>query len=173
VDAFAAELLAGLRQSGFRDVAGSRASVVLPVSRALLNRVVAQALQGTNAPVSSVDIRPHDGDRFDAVVTLTSRFAPALPIVFAIERQPQFPDDPVLVLRWSFLGGLGAFASRFLGSLGRLPPGLRLQGDRLFVDVRTLAANGPAAEALPFVTRLELHTTEGRAVLDAEFQVRP
>jgi len=39
------ELLAYLQQSSFRDVAGSRASARIPVSRALVNGLVAQALQ--------------------------------------------------------------------------------------------------------------------------------
>jgi hypothetical protein len=171
VDPFAAQLIACLRQSGFRDVAGSRISASLPVSRALINHLVARALAGTTAPVSAVDIRPRDGDRFEAVVTLTWKIAPPLTVLFTIERQPQLPDSPVLVLRWSFLGGVGAIASRLVGTIARLPAGVRLDEDRLFLDIRTLAANGPASEALPFVRRLELHTASDRAIVDVELQV--
>src|SRR5262245_58338122 len=96
VDPFAAQLIAAPRQSGFRDVAGSRISASLPVSRALINHLVAHALAGTTAPVSAVDIRPRDGDRFEAVVTLTWKIAPPLTVLFTIDRQPQWPDSPVL-----------------------------------------------------------------------------
>jgi hypothetical protein len=171
VDSFAAELIAAVRQSGFRDIAGSRLSITLPVSRALINRIVNHALARTTAPVSAIDIRPQDGDRFEAIVTLTSKVAPPLPVRFNVDRQPQFPDSPALVLRWSFLGGFGAIATRFVGGLARLPPGVRLEEDRLFVDVRTLLANQPAAEVLPFITRLELHTAADRATLDVDLQV--
>jgi hypothetical protein len=172
VDPYSAQLLAGLRQSGFHDIAGSRLSATLPVSRALLNRLVEDALSRTNAPVSRVDIRPHDGDRFDAVITLTWRLAPPLTVAFSVVGQPQFPESPALVLQWSFLGGLGLIASRFVGALGRLPPGVRVDEDRLLLDIRTLAAGGPASELLPFITRLELHTANGRAVLDVELHIR-
>jgi hypothetical protein len=171
VDPYAAQLLAGLRQSGFREIAGSRLSATLPISRALLNRLVEDALTRTKAPVSRVDVRPHDGDRFDAVITLTWRFAPPLTVAFSVLRQPQFPDSPELVLRWSFLGGLGLIASRFVGALGRLPPGVRVEEDRVILDIRILAAGGPASELLPFITRLELHTAAGRAILDVELHV--
>src|SRR4051794_19233262 len=88
------DLLAHLQQSAFRDVAGAHASVRVPVSRSLANALVAQALQGSSAPVKSVDVQPHDGDAIDVVVTVTWPFVPALTIGVTIERQPEFPQSP-------------------------------------------------------------------------------
>ena len=129
------ELLAHLQSSAFQDLAGSRVSARVPVSRSLLNRLVAHALQGTTTPVRQVDIRPRDGDRLDAIVTVSWPFVPPLKVAFAVDGQPQFPAPPVLVLRWSALGGLGAIASRLIAALHRLPPGVRLDGDRLELDI--------------------------------------
>jgi hypothetical protein len=166
-----AKLLADLQASGLRDIAGSRVSARVPVSRALLNRFAAQALAGTAAPVRDVDIRPRTGDQIDVVVTLTWRFVPALKVAVAIVQQPQFPSSPVLVLRWSLLGAVGALVSRVMTSLDALPAGARLEGDRLLLDIPTLAARTPAASALPYVRVLELHTLDDRLVIDAELEV--
>jgi hypothetical protein len=165
------ELLAYLQQSSFKDVAGARASMHLPVARSLINIVVAQALQGSGTPVKSVDVQPHDGDRFTVTVAVTWPFVPALDIGLTIERQPEFPSSPILVLHWSLLGGLGAIAARFIKSLDRLPPGLRVDGEFIVVDIPALAG-AQAAAALPYVRRLQLHTTEGRVIVEADLEVQ-
>jgi hypothetical protein len=165
VDPYALQLFADLQQSGFRDLSGSRMSARIPVSRDLLNRVVADALARSTAPVTGVDIRPLDGDRFDVVITLKWRLAPALKVTVVIERQPDFPASPVLVLRWSLMGGIGVIASRLIASLDRLPPGIQLKSDVLVVDIPALAAASPAAQVLPFVMAMELHTHIDEAVI--------
>jgi hypothetical protein len=165
------ELLAYLQQSSFKDVAGSRASARIPVARALVNGLVAQALQGTTAPVKSIDVQPHDGDEFTVVVSVTWPFVPALHVGITVERQPTFPESPILVLHWSLLGGLGAIASRFVGALGRLPPGVRLEGQFIVIDIPAAAGGSRAAAALPFLRNLQVHTTEGHFVLETDFEV--
>lgn len=153
------------------DFAGAHASARIPVSRALLNRAVADALAGTTSPVRSVDIRPRAGDRFDAVVTVTWPFVPALTVAFTIEQQPAFPDSPILVLRWSFLGAIGALASRLLSSFDRLPDGIRVDGEHLLLNLPLLAVRSPLAPMLGYVRALELHTLDERAVIDVELTV--
>jgi len=171
VDPYFADLLADLRRSGFDDLAGSHFSARIPVSRALLNRVVAHVVQKSAAPVRDVDVRPLDGDRFAAVVTTNWRLVPPLKIAFAIERQPAFPESPALVLRWSLLGGLGTIAARVIAGLNRLPAGVRLQDDRLVLDIPALAAGGPAMELLSYLKALQLHTVAGRVVIDLELEI--
>ena len=118
-----------------------------------------------------VDIRPRAGDSFDVLITVTWPFVPTIKVGFAIERQPQFPSSPVLVLRWSLLGAVGALASRFMASLDRLPAGVRLDGDRLLVDISQLAERASVASWLPYVRSLELHTVDGRFVIDFELEI--
>jgi hypothetical protein len=167
----ASTFLADLQASAFRDVAGSRASARIPVSRALLNRLVAEALAGSNTPIRAVDIRPRAGDQFDLVITVSWPFVPPLKAAFTVDQQPRFPASPVLVLRWSFLGGVGAFASRLITSFSRLPAGIRLDGDRLLLDIPVLAARSSATSMLAYVKALELHTLDDRAVIDVELAI--
>jgi hypothetical protein len=135
-----------------------------------VNRLVRAALGETSAHVRDVDVQPRAGDSFDVLVTVSWPFVPTIKVSFAIERQPQFPASPTLVLRWSLLGAVGAFASRFLASLDRLPAGVRLDGDRLLLDIPRLAGES-AASWLPYVKSLELHTVEDRFVLDLELEI--
>jgi hypothetical protein len=142
-----------------------------PISRPLLNRVVGSALAETSAPVRDVDIRPRAGDAFDVLIAVSWPFVPTIKVSFAIERQPQFPAAPVLVLRWSLLGAVGALASRFIAALDRLPAGVRLDGDRLLLDIPRLAEKASGASWLPYVRSLELHTVDDRFVVDAELEI--
>jgi hypothetical protein len=171
MDPHLSELLASLQSSGFREIAGSRASAQIPFSRALVNRVVAQALRGTSTPVREVDVRPHQGDQFDVVLTLAWPLVPPLKVAVSVAEQPHFPASPVLVFRWSLLGAVGALASRVIAALDRLPAGIRLDKDRLLVDIPVVAGRGPAATLLPFVKKLELHTIDDRIVLDVELEI--
>ena len=165
------EFLAQVQSTGFRDVAGARASARVPVSRALLNRAIAEAMKGRSTPIRAVDVRPRAGDRFDVVVTLSMRFIPPLTAHVVVERQPQFPASPVLVLRWSLLGGLGAMASRLMGVSDRLPPGVRMEADRIVVDIPVIAAGSPVAPLLRFVKSAELHTLDDRVTIDLELEI--
>jgi hypothetical protein len=139
----------------------------IPIPRALLNHFVGRALAGRDTPIRALDIRPRDGDQFEAVVTVTWPFVPPLTVSFAIEQQPRFPDLPILVLRWSFMGAVGALASRLTSSL-HLPDGVRLDGDRLLLNIPLLAAQSPAGSMLGYVKLLELHTGDGQMIIDAE-----
>jgi len=167
----ASPLLAYLKSSGFRDLVGSRVSAHIPVSRPLLNRVVADALQGSTAPVQGVDIRPRDDDAFDVLITLSWPFVPPLRLTFMVEQQPDFPASPILVLRWSLLGAMGAIASRLIASLDRLPAGVRLDGNRLMLDIPTLAGPEAAAMLLPALKSLQIHARGDRAVVDLELEI--
>ena len=171
MDANVAELLTALQSSGFRDIAGSRASARIPLSRSLVNRLVAQSLRGTSTPVREVDVRPHAGDEFDVVLTVSWPLVPPLKVAVSVAQQPEFPASPVLVFRWSLLGAVGALASRVIASLDRLPAGIRLDGDRLLVDIPAVAGPGPAEKVWPLVKKLELHTIEERVVLDVELEI--
>jgi len=167
-----AETLRNLAGSSFRDLAGTQASARIPVSRSLINAVVADALRGTTAPIRRIDIQPRAGDRFDVAIAVTWPFVPPITVAVAIEEQPRFPEPGILVLRWSLLGAVGAVVSRFIGSMSRLPPGVRLDGDRLFIDIRTAAGrSGAATTILPFVTVLELHTIEDAVVIETAMSV--
>jgi hypothetical protein len=165
-------ILDELQRSGFRDIAGAHVFAHVPVSRELLNRLVAQALEEHRA-VRRVEIQPRPGDRFDVIVTLAWALVPPLTVAVVVDRQPELPASPTLVLRWSLAAGLAAIASQFVGALNdRLPTGVRLEGDRVLVDIAALAAAyAPLAQALPYVAALRLRTVDDRAVIDLEWRV--
>jgi len=173
LDDFLSDLLTQLQSNRFADLAGTRVSARVPVSRALVNQFVARALQAQQPPppVRQVDIRPLDGDKLDALVTVTLPFVPPLKVALVIERQPQFPASPVLVLRWSLLGGLGQLISKIVSPQQKLPPGVRLDGDRILVDIPQAAAATPAAQFLGYIRGLEVHTVSDRLVLALDLEV--
>ena len=168
-------IVSQLLASGFQDVSGSRVTARVPMSSALLNQIIADALRGTTTPVRSVHVRPLAGERFDAIVTTSMPFVPSLTVHVAVDQQPRFPASPFLVLRWSFLGGVGAIASRFVGALeSRLPPGIRLDGDRIVIDIAAIVRRSGRADAVDWIrylALLEIHTVDDRAVVDIELAV--
>jgi hypothetical protein len=174
MDAIVSELLAHLQSSAFADLAGTRVSAQVPVSRALVNQFVARALQGLQPPppVRQVEIRPYEGDKLDVIVTASLPFVPPIKVAMVIERQPQFPSSPVLVLRWSLLGGLTQFFAKIIGPHQKLPPGVRLDGDRILVDIPAAAAGTPAAPLLGYVKALEVHTVQDKLVIGGDLEVR-
>lgn len=170
----ATDLFAHLRSTAFQDLSGSHISARVPIARALLNRMVADALAGKQTPVRSVDVEPLPDDQFELTVTLSVPFVPPLKVTLVVAQQPRFPESPVMVLRWSLLGGLGVFASKFTGALrDRLPAGVRMDGDRIVLDIPVMVEHAAAdgVQLLLFVRHLELHTVADRAVVDCAMAV--
>ena len=91
-------------------------------------------------------------------------FLPPIRVRFTIERQPDLPASPILVLHM-VLEGVAALARPALGFLEALPPGVRLEHDKLHVDLATLLAHYGAADALPYITGLEVTTAAGRVIV--------
>jgi hypothetical protein len=158
------ELLREQQQTGFRDVAGAHASVTLPVSDRLVSRLVADAIP-PGAPVRELDLRASAGNRFSVRVRLARpAFLPPITIHLQIIGQPQFPANPVLQLRL-LSSGLLSFAGAAMRFLDALPPGIRIDGDVISVNVRTLAERRGFGAYLDFVRDLQIATEEGRFIV--------
>jgi hypothetical protein len=163
-------LLREQQSTNFADLAGASASFTIPVSDRLLNRVVADRLPRAS-PVSELQLRADDGNQLTASVKLGRlSFLPAVRVRFVIEQQPDLPASPVLVLRM-VLEGMAALASPALPFLKSLPPGVRLEQDRLHVNLATLLAQYGAADALGFLTALEVTTTAGRVIVSGRLGI--
>jgi hypothetical protein len=162
------EILNHLRSSRFRDLAGTRISAIVPVSGDLVNQFIAASLPPT-APVRSAAVRPEPGDRFSVRIVPKAALMPAITLKLAIEEQPRLPESAVLVLRMASLSGLFGLAGGVIA--GMLPPGLRLDGERILVDLRTLAAQAGQGELLDYVTQLQVHTDDGRVILHVDAAV--
>jgi hypothetical protein len=70
------------------------------------------------------------------------------------------PGSPDLILRWrTRVPGLAALARPFIAFLNpRLPPGVRIDGDLVLVDIRPLFARAGAADLVPLLTELRVAT---------------
>lgn len=159
------ELLHQQRASGYPDVAGAHASATVPVSDRLVTAIINGHLP-PSAPVRELDLRAHDGNRLTARVRLSRpALMPPISVTFAIDRQPELPQHPVLVLRVLSLGGLVAFAGVAARFLNVLPPGLAMNGDQITVDLRTLLEQRGMGEVLLYLEHLQVLTEEGKFVI--------
>ena len=165
----ASDILQHLQTSRFRDLTGTRIAATIPVSEALVNRTISASLP-PGAPVRSVAIHPEAGDRFSVRIVPKMALLPAMTLKLLIEEQPRLPDVPILVLRLVTLSGLFGLASGAIA--GMLPPGVRLDGERIVVDVRTLAAQQGHGRLLDFLTKLHVRTDDGRVVLHVDGEIR-
>jgi hypothetical protein len=159
-------ILARLRESRFADLKGARVSAAVPISERLLNELVRGALP-PSAPVHDLSIRPEAANRLTVSATM-GMFAPTATV--EIERQPE-PPNAVLVLRISKISSNGMplptpLATAFLAKFATLPPGLRLEGERLSVDLRSLIERRGFGEIFAYLESVRITTEEGRLLLD-------
>lgn len=167
-----AALLTRQRQRQFSDLAGAHAVVTLPVSDRLLNEAVTEALP-PSAPVRDLHLTTLAGNRIRVRFKVGSAtFLPAINLTLVIERQPELPRSPVLVLRME-MGGLLSLAGPALRFLDALPPGVRVDQDRIFVDLARLLAEHGVAELLEFAEDLQVTTTDGSLVVGIRASVDP
>jgi hypothetical protein len=153
-------------------VAGARASVTLPLSDRLLTRLVAQSLP-PSGPISEIDVRAGNANRFSVRVRLTRpALLPPITVNLAIDQQPVLPSNPVLTLRL-LSTGLLSFAGAAARFLNVLPAGIRIDGELIFVDLRTLLEQRGLAAHLNYVEHLEVTTEEGRFIVSARGRVPP
>jgi hypothetical protein len=167
-----APLLAQVQATGFADFAGSESYSVVRVHERLLNEAAA-AFVASSTIVRTVTVHPRASNQIDVQLKLAKpAFLPAFNIGLHVDRQPQLPDDPVLVLRLTGAGGLLRLAAPALESSGALPPGIRIEGDRLLVDVRELLQREGRAELLRYAEQVHVLSEEGRLVIAAQLRVR-
>jgi hypothetical protein len=161
-------ILERLRASRFAEVQGARASLSIPVSEPLLNELIAAALPPAGA-LRDLHVRPQADNRL-AVRARASRldFLPPVTISLQIEQQPHLPDTP-LVIRILSVPGLLSMAGSLL-SPSSLPPGIRLDRERVLVDVRQLLERKGLGEIVPLIERLHISSEEGRLVVDVDIR---
>lgn len=165
------EILEALRASGFHDLSGSRVATTLSIAEPLLNAVISAALP-PRAPVRSVSVHPHEGDRIGVRAKLSRpEFLPPINATVVIERQPQLPRDPTLALRITGLAGLLALAGPIFSVVPKLPVGVHLDGDRLTVDLREWLADRGQGDLLGLIQRIVVHSGEGRVLVELEATV--
>ena len=161
-----AEIFHHLQSTGFEDLAGSRFSGTIPVSERMINEVIAAAIP-PGGHVREVQVRPEQDNRFSVRITPRTGFFPSITVKLSIARQPELPASPVLVLKMA-MGGLMGFASSALPIANMLPPGVRLEGEHILVDLRAMASQRGFANLFQYVRQLRVTTESGQAVVSLE-----
>jgi len=157
--------------TGFEDLRGAETSVTLPVSDRLLNEIITEALPAS-AKVRDVEVRALAGNRFGVRAKIgAASFLPPVSLTVAIDRQPELPGSPVLVLRLE-LGGLLAVAGAALRFFGALPPGIRIENDRVYVDLAQLLEKQGLSGLLEHLEQLHVDTTQGATILSLRARIR-
>ncbi len=161
-----AALLREQQGAGFPDLAGTEGWLRVPISDALINRLIAHRLP-PSGPIGRVELLAEPGNHLKLRIRLARpSFLPAFSIRFRIDRQPQLPDSPVLGLRL-VSEGLAVLAGPAMRFFEVLPRGVRLAGDQLTVDLAALLEQYGALEALRYITHLELLAEQGRVIVAA------
>ena len=142
----------------------------VPVAERLVNEIVA-ATMPRNLPVREVSVRPEGGNRISVRLTPKASLLPQLTIKLDIERQPELPASPVLVLRMATMPGLLGLAGAAFPIASMLPPGVRLQGERIFVDLRAMAAQQGVADLLDYAREVRVTTEPGRFLVYVDASV--
>ena len=164
------QLFDRLIAGGLSDVAGAEASVSLPISRGVLNEVLAATLPSSGM-VRDLDVTPLDGDRFLVRGHIgSSPLLPAFQLTVAIDRQAEFPSSPVLVLRLESMG-LRMLAGLVLRKVS-MPAWIRIEFDRIHVDLHALADQHGVGDYLRYIHTLKVKTVSGTLLLSLRARVR-
>jgi hypothetical protein len=171
VDAAFLGRLRALAGDNLEELRGATVAAELPLTNAVVNRLIAERLAAASGPVAAVQVDALDDDTFSAQLSLRTKMIPPIRVVARIEEQPE-PQRPVLGVRWSMpgLGPLGLLAGPALSFLTTLPRGLRNEDDRLLVDVAELLRAQGLADLLPFISKVQVHTRRGAFVLRVELR---
>jgi hypothetical protein len=165
-------LLREQQREGFIDLAGTRASITMPISDRLVSRTIAQHLF-PRVPIRQFELTAHESDVIEIRVRLTKpTFAPPIRLRLAIEQQPILPSSPSLVLRVQSNGIVTLVASA-LKFVDVLPPGVHFDGRRFALDLAAILERQHAAHVLAYFSSLRLTTTVGQLVLHAELDLPP
>ena len=165
------KLLADQERQGFPDLAGSEGQGAIRVSERLLNTILAGQLSGS-ASIRELRVSPRVGNRFGVRIVLAKSFIPPISLDVLIDKQPSLPGDPVLGFTLSGMGGLLRFAGPVAGFLKALPPGVRMEGDRVLVDIRAVLARQGLTTLLDYIKDIAVGTEEGRLVVAVAAGVR-
>lgn len=164
-----AQLFDQVIAGGLSDVSGAEASATLPISRRLLNDLISAALP-PSAPVQNLEVTPLDGDRFLVRGRIgSSSLLPPFQLNVAIDRQPEFPAFPFLVLRLES-AGLRLLAGLVLRKIS-MPPWIQIEFDRIRVDLRAVADQKGVGQYVGYIEQLQVKTIAGTLLLSVRARV--
>jgi hypothetical protein len=137
---------------------------VIPIAESLVNAFIRDSMPRT-VPVRETAVSLEDGDRLSVRVVPKAMFVPALTLKLIIEKQPEIPTSPVLVLRLATMPGLLGLAGAAFPLDQVLPPGIRMQGETILVDLREMARQQGFEQLLPHLREVRVRTERGRLLI--------
>jgi hypothetical protein len=170
MNAWLEQVLADLRSGRASDLAGSRVAADVAVSDRLINEILEKHVAG-RGQVRTIEVTARDGDARVTVKLAKPAFLPPIAITVSVAKQPEFPSRPVLELHLAMPPALAAMAGAGLGALNLLPPGHRLEGNRLLIDVATVLAERGQGWIVPYLRALNARFENGRVVHFVEVEV--
>ena len=160
-------ILQHLLATGFGDIAGTRVFATIPITESLLNQLIRETMP-PDLPVRDVSIRPEDGNVLSVRLTPRAMLIPAITLKVNIERQPDIPTSPVLVLRLATMPGILGLAGAALPLERMLPPGVRMQGEVIMVDLQAMARQHGFEGYFHHLRQLRVTTDRGRVLVTVE-----
>jgi hypothetical protein len=162
------DLLNGQLHEGLPAFAGTRASLTVPISDAVVSEAM-NCLLPESSPVRRMTIKAIPGDILLVRLRLTTpAFLPDIPVELRIEQQ-DFLDRRVIVLKVLSIARLRVAAALLVAVANRLPPTVSVRGDLIEIDVQALLQRWNGTAVLQYLTRLQISTVAGAIVfvLDA------
>jgi hypothetical protein len=155
------------------EVSGALLAGEIPLPDGLVNRLIAQRLATTQAQIAAVRVAAHDAGHLTIVLSLRGSLMPEVKIAAHIEQQPEFPAPAVLGLRWTVpgMGPLALFAGPALALFKKLPPGIRVEGERIEIALVELLRSQGLGEVADYITRVNVTTREGAVLLEFALRV--
>lgn len=152
-------------------LAGGVLAGEVPVTTELLNRLIASRLAAAGAPVTSAEVVVLENNSFTVHVRPAAPL-PMLRVDVVIDRQPELPAQPLLGMRWTVrgLGPLALLAAPVIAYLKKLPAGVRMEGDRLSVNVEEILRQRGLGDLVPLLTGIRVTTRERRFVVAFELR---
>jgi hypothetical protein len=159
--------LLGIELEGLK---GTRLSGEIPLTNAVVNHVIAARLADGKMPISAARVEALDGNVIGIQVVPSARLIPSVRLEARIERQPEFPDYPVLRLRWSVLGAgaISRLVAPVIARFTSLPPGIGLDADLVTIDVRELLVARGFGDIIEYIAGLRVDTRAGVFVIRFE-----
>jgi hypothetical protein len=152
------------------ELKGTRLSGEIPLTNAVVNHLIAARLAEAPLPISAARVDALEGNAVGIRIVPSARLIPAIRLLARIERQPDFPDYPVLRLRWSIqgAGALSRLVAPMIAKFTSLPPGVGLEADLVTVDVRELLVARGFGDIIEYVAGVRIDTRPGVFVVRFE-----
>lgn len=159
--------------AGFPALAGADATARIPVADGLLNQILAGVLPPGGA-VRALVLHAQAGDELVADLRIVKgNFGVPFRLVFHIAEQPDLPSRPLLVLRLRTAPLLFSMGGPLIKMLGVLPPGIAVEGDRILLNLASLAARYDTAGVFKHLTELRVTTIDGAVVVVVRGGIAP